>query len=473
MPSMSQEQMRSSLAEMGEIYRLRDQAEKKVAQNQRLFWDDVTPPSIQPAVKHIRDVFRERTQYNNIVVSIQVFLSLHVNTEAATRRLDTERLTGETRAKMMKLCTGEKVPEPIVFDTGLRRIRDVAKHELRTAFHMLYALAQNQWQFISTCILAIAERWNQTPVFPQRTGGLQRHLKGNITEVEWAKYHVELMVTDLCSGIKATTIKSMCDEPAEWLSTLNVGEDDLDDQWLSPTFLHMSPLGNMPYRYTKAWERLSKEDTDKVLSYISNTLAMDCAHELQRVAGDLIVKAMTTTAQTTASSFKELEQKVSATPRPTTVIADIIKKWRPAALPSELQYRDSLATFVRRQLTTARVETEYRHLGTTIDIYVKETDTETFIELKRNLLRKTEFDRLVGQIESLQPAQHSVIIVLCGETKASFIGRLKERYPSIGFDVLVIASEPIAGQSKTGAAPPRWPKKLGEYSAISSDRIPP
>jgi hypothetical protein len=125
--------------------------------------------------------------------------------------------------------------------------------------------------------------------------------------------------------------------------------------------------------------------------------------------------------------------------RAITVIADIIKEWKPAALPRELQYRDSLDTFLRSRRTTARVEKEYRHLGTTIDIYVKEADTEIFIELKRNLLRKTEFDRLVGQIESLQPAQHSVIVVLCGETKASFIGRLKERYPFTGFDVLVIA----------------------------------
>jgi hypothetical protein len=63
-------------------------------------------------------------------------------------------------------------------------------------------------------------------------------------------------------------------------------------------------------------------------------------------------------------------------------------------------YRDSLTAFLRERLKDAQIEKEYRHAGTTIDIYVKQSgffgSSEVFVELKRNLLRKTELDRLVG-----------------------------------------------------------------------------
>jgi hypothetical protein len=166
---------------------------------------------------------------------------------------------------------------------------------------------------------------------------------------------------------------------------------------------------------------------------------------------------------------------VSAPPRQNRTIVDIIKEWRPAALSSELKYRDSLATFVRDRLPMARVETEYRHLGTTIDVYVKTShfqDTEVFIELKLNLNRKTEFDRLIGQIESLQPKLHSVIIILCGKNSASLVGRLRERYSSEGFQVFVIESVITGADATKDATRPPWPKKVGEYSATSGDAIP-
>lgn len=54
-------------------------------------------------------------------------------------------------------------------------------------------------------------------------------------------------------------------------------------------------------------------------------------------------------------------------------------------------------------------------------------------ELKRNLTRKNEFDRLVGQIEGLDPRENTVFVVLFGERDPALVGRLlvgrlKERY---------------------------------------------
>ena len=108
-----------------------------------------------------------------------------------------------------------------------------------------------------------------------------------------------------------------------------------------------------------------------------------------------------------------------------------VKQWQARTLPTELKYRDSLISHLREQLKDATIEPEYRHSGTTADIYVKEKgffgSSEVFVEMKRNLTSKSQLDRLVGQIESLQPKKNFIIVVLCGETNPTLLSRLKER----------------------------------------------
>jgi hypothetical protein len=71
-------------------------------------------------------------------------------------------------------------------------------------------------------------------------------------------------------------------------------------------------------------------------------------------------------------------------------------------------------------------------LGTTTNIYVKQPgffgSSEVFIELKRNFLQKAQYDRLVGQIESLEPKKNPIIVVLCGETNPALLTRFRQRY---------------------------------------------
>ena len=113
-------------------------------------------------------------------------------------------------------------------------------------------------------------------------------------------------------------------------------------------------------------------------------------------------------------------------------VSKLVKEWQPDTLPTELKYRDSLLGFLREGMKNATVEPEYRHIGTTIDIYVKQSTfwdtTEAFIELKRNLTAKTQLDRLVGQVESLRPDKNNIVVVLCGDTNPTLISRFKEKY---------------------------------------------
>src|SRR5882762_5538924 len=72
-------------------------------------------------------------------------------------------------------------------------------------------------------------------------------------------------------------------------------------------------------------------------------------------------------------------------------VMKLVEGWQPEAFPTELKYRDSLAALLRAQLE-GTIETEYRHAGTTIDVYVKQAGfwkpSKVYIELKRNLLHK-------------------------------------------------------------------------------------
>jgi hypothetical protein len=119
-------------------------------------------------------------------------------------------------------------------------------------------------------------------------------------------------------------------------------------------------------------------------------------------------------------------------------VVNLIHQWQPDRLPKELKYRDSLADFLRARLPQAIVEKEYRHSGTTSDLYVECTgflrSSEVFIELKRNLQQKNQLDRLVGQLESLKPSKHRIIVVLCGETKPELLTRLRLQYAGLADD---------------------------------------
>jgi hypothetical protein len=114
-------------------------------------------------------------------------------------------------------------------------------------------------------------------------------------------------------------------------------------------------------------------------------------------------------------------------------VIKLVQEWQPEVLPTELKYRDSLIAFLRQRMNAeTKIEPEYRHSGTTTDIYVQQFSlfgsSEVFVELKRNLTQKAQLDRLIGQVECLQPKKNNVVIVLCGETNPALATRLKAQY---------------------------------------------
>lgn len=122
-------------------------------------------------------------------------------------------------------------------------------------------------------------------------------------------------------------------------------------------------------------------------------------------------------------------------------IVKLIQQWQPGELASEIKYRDSLLGFIRNAVPSdCRVEREYRHEGTTTDIFLAWTGllfkAEIFLELKRNMNKKAILDRLVGQIESLQPGKNIIVVVLVGDTDQGLLARLKTKYARLEDSVL-------------------------------------
>lgn len=114
-------------------------------------------------------------------------------------------------------------------------------------------------------------------------------------------------------------------------------------------------------------------------------------------------------------------------------ISEVVQLWAPPKLKGETAYRDHLIEHLRASLPEdAKIEKEFRHRGTTMDIWLGwkglVSNDELGFELKLNLKRKTDFDRLVGQIEGMEPRKSKILVVLMGETDKALLGRLKEKY---------------------------------------------
>lgn len=128
---------------------------------------------------------------------------------------------------------------------------------------------------------------------------------------------------------------------------------------------------------------------------------------------------------TTVTTKVEISQD-----RIVSLVATLLSDWHPSVLKNELGYSNSLASYLRAALPDdAQVDREYRHEGTTCDIRIAyRVADEVFLELKWQLRKKAECDRLIGQVEGLKPSKNKIIVVLVGETNQTLHGRLKAQF---------------------------------------------
>ena len=103
----------------------------------------------------------------------------------------------------------------------------------------------------------------------------------------------------------------------------------------------------------------------------------------------------------------------------------LIKKWKPEEFSNEKQYRNDLVKFLRKQ------EFDYGDVIITkedgrglCDIAINQ---EVGIELKKDLKKKSEVDRLSGQIIDYKRQYDNLIILLVGKTNEDTLDLLKSK----------------------------------------------
>lgn len=119
-----------------------------------------------------------------------------------------------------------------------------------------------------------------------------------------------------------------------------------------------------------------------------------------------------------------------------SVVDRVRSEWSPGRLADERAYQRSLEAFLRAVLPgRAALSPEYPHLGGRLDFFIRFEGLvqrhEVIVELKHDLKDKAEFDRLVGQLEGLEPDRQEILLVLCGETRPDFLATLERRYEAL------------------------------------------
>lgn len=102
----------------------------------------------------------------------------------------------------------------------------------------------------------------------------------------------------------------------------------------------------------------------------------------------------------------------------------LVAQWeRPPGLDTERALQDSLYEYLQRRLPGYRITREYAHDRLKADIVIEEA---VAIELKHDLAHKSEFQRLIGQLEDYAQWGIPLVVVLVGRTNPDFAHRVSE-----------------------------------------------
>jgi len=119
-------------------------------------------------------------------------------------------------------------------------------------------------------------------------------------------------------------------------------------------------------------------------------------------------------------------------------VINIIEDWKPNEdYPNENNYRDDLMKFLRNELN----KPNSLALGQPERITIKKdagrgycdivVDNRIGIELKKDLRRKKDVDRLSGQLLDYKKEYEDIIIVLVGETNDEWLDKLYDKIDDI------------------------------------------
>jgi len=116
-------------------------------------------------------------------------------------------------------------------------------------------------------------------------------------------------------------------------------------------------------------------------------------------------------------------------------IRDALAKWTPPLESTgEAQFEDALYAYLNKYFPDEVVHRQYSRGKTRADLYVEfKGGAKVAVELKRNLVDRGEYHRLIGQTyEYLREWKVEVVVVICGESDPSLVKLAREAVTFLG-----------------------------------------
>jgi hypothetical protein len=105
-------------------------------------------------------------------------------------------------------------------------------------------------------------------------------------------------------------------------------------------------------------------------------------------------------------------------------VCNHINKWSPEDISSEAAIEESLYVYLSNQMKGHDIRRQFPHDRVRADILINEM---VAIEIKLNLISTTEFQRLIGQLETYARWGVRTIVLVVGQIDANLKSRIEER----------------------------------------------
>lgn len=141
-------------------------------------------------------------------------------------------------------------------------------------------------------------------------------------------------------------------------------------------------------------------------------------------------------------------------------VVEAVKNWSPGPCFSESRCQAALLKYLQAKFPRSTFRTEYAIGDGRADIYVEfrtrlGAGAKVIIELKFNLSDRSEYLRLLGQIqEYVGMSTAEVVVVLCGDTKAGWAEQIQSRLSTLvegrWFYKAFVMTKPISARGQNG-----------------------
>jgi hypothetical protein len=250
-------------------------------------WEDITPPQLQPAVRHLRRQFGSRNFQLSLMVECGCYLGLHPHLALESKfkgGLD-NLVPAKNRVQWQRRYTG--IRESVIFKFWSEQFSESLAELIVEPFNAFLQIGMTQESVLK------------------------------LAPIEWAK----TLTDDLIYGLEFTLphlIKDMCDQkenrPAS-ITTENFLAHCAWVYWRAPKFVRMEPSGHTLFDPATAWEREDAETTQQLLQSLTRRMLDSARLKLTQLVGETHVSMATTSPLAASAAGRDISEDVARRPQ--------------------------------------------------------------------------------------------------------------------------------------------------------------